>query len=555
MKKLLTLVILLTAMLAASASALTPEQIALVVNKNIPASMKLAEYYAQVRHVPDGRIIALDLPSSEEISFDRYEREIVPTVRQFLRDNGLEKQVTCLVTFFGIPIRVAGRSNTPEEKKELADLQAQYGKLPGEIDASVAQLEQIAREIDPAVQLHAGRDLDSLVRRMDIAMQVISRSGSKLADRARRREILGQVVDPLEVLSGRPTVIERLHSGGMIAASRPITPTEVDENRRNLQAAQDVVADLTDKRFDAVSRGTLRNTVRDNFGLMAYARLLRTQIDYLTPGPATVAAFDSELALLWWKAYPRQQMQVNPLFYGVRIPHAPPMLMVMRLDGPQEGTARDIIVSSLKAEAEGLQGQVVIDAGGAARIDAAKKKPAYWQFEDFLADWAAIARDQAKMPVVFDQKTEVLPPGSVKNVALYVGWYSLRHYVASCQLNPGAVGYHVASLEMLSLRNPNENGWVHGLLEDGIAATVGAVAEPYLNAFPRPDDFFPLLLTGKLPLAEVYWRTNPMASWMICAIGDPLYTPYKVNPQLKVEDLPERLRAILEPDATPSPQE
>jgi hypothetical protein len=73
------------------------------------------------------------------------------------------------------------------------------------------------------------------------------------------------------------------------------------------------------------------------------------------------------------------------------------------------------------------------------------------------------------------------------------------------------------------------------------------VAEPYLSAFPNADDFFPLLLTGERPLAEVYWRTNPMTSWMINMIGDPLYTPYKVNPQIKPEDLPELLRNALEP--------
>jgi hypothetical protein len=33
---------------------------------------------------------------------------------------------------------------------------------------------------------------------------------------------------------------------------------------------------------------------------------------------------------------------------------------------------------------------------------------------------------------------------------------------------------------------------------------------------------------------------------MITYIGDPLYTPYKLNPPLKVEDLPPGLRKALE---------
>ena len=71
--------------------------------------------------------------------------------------------------------------------------------------------------------------------------------------------------------------------------------------------------------------------------------------------------------------------------------------------------------------------------------------------------------------------------------------------------------------------------------------------EPYLAAFHDPKAFFPLLLTGKLTMAEVYWRTTPVASWMISFIGDPLYTPYRVHPALDFKDLPIDLQAALQP--------
>jgi hypothetical protein len=109
---------------------------------------------------------------------------------------------------------------------------------------------------------------------------------------------------------------------------------------------------------------------------------------------------------------------------------------------------------------------------------------------------------------------------------------------------PGAVGYHIASYELTSLRDPTNTGWGRGLIGDGVVATVGPVSEPLLHAFPAPDDFFPLLLTGKLTLAEVYWRTCPLTSWKMCALGDPLYTPFKRDPALRIDDLPERLRVI-----------
>ncbi len=64
------------------------------------------------------------------------------------------------------------------------------------------------------------------------------------------------------------------------------------------------------------------------------------------------------------------------------------------------------------------------------------------------------------------------------------------------------------------------------MLKHGITATLGAVAEPYLLAFPEPDAFFCELFDGRC-LVEAYYRTNPFNSWQLVLIGDPLYTPFK----------------------------
>jgi hypothetical protein len=95
---------------------------------------------------------------------------------------------------------------------------------------------------------------------------------------------------------------------------------------------------------------------------------------------------------------------------------------------------------------------------------------------------------------------------------------------------------------MRSLRDPRLPGWVRGLLDHGVVATLGPVSEPYLTAFPPPQEFFPLLLTGKLTMAEVYWRTVPLMSWKMGLIADPLYNPFAARPALAVEQLPVPLR-------------
>jgi hypothetical protein len=80
------------------------------------------------------------------------------------------------------------------------------------------------------------------------------------------------------------------------------------------------------------------------------------------------------------------------------------------------------------------------------------------------------------------------------------------------------------------------------MLERGVVATLGPTFEHYLAAFPLPDDFFPLLLTGRYTLVETYYRTVPFCSWAMVLVGDPLYNPFKNQPLLDESALPERMK-------------
>ena len=64
------------------------------------------------------------------------------------------------------------------------------------------------------------------------------------------------------------------------------------------------------------------------------------------------------------------------------------------------------------------------------------------------------------------------------------------------------------------------------MLEEGAAATIGPVYEPFVQAFPPPDLFFSKLTEGFLTLGEVYLISLPFLSWQMVLIGDPLYRPF-----------------------------
>jgi uncharacterized protein (TIGR03790 family) len=154
-----------------------------------------------------------------------------------------------------------------------------------------------------------------------------------------------------------------------------------------------------------------------------------------------------------------------------------------------------------------------------------------------MREMAALLEKEGKMTVVLDDVEALFKPESCTDCALYCGWYSPANFVDCCRFTPGAVAWHLASFEAVSLRQPDAKYWCKNLLQKGVAATLGPVAEPYTIGFPKPAEFFGLLATGKYTLVESYSKTILFCSWMTVLVGDPLYNPFEKNPRLKVEQI------------------
>jgi uncharacterized protein (TIGR03790 family) len=216
----------------------------------------------------------------------------------------------------------------------------------------------------------------------------------------------------------------------------------------------------------------------------------------------------------------------------------PPAVMTCRLDGPSAAIAMRLVDDAIAAEAKGLSGNVVVDSRGIP-FDPKKKGDigtGYGGYDESFRE-AARLLESAGMAVTLDLKEPVLPAGSAKNVALYCGWYSHGKFVDCCEYVPGAVAWHLASSEAVSLRRPNTQIWCPNLLKKGVCATLGPVSEPYTIGFPKPAEFFGFLATGEYTLVECYSRTILMCSWMTVLVGDPLYNPFRKNPKLKTADV------------------
>ena len=247
---------------------------------------------------------------------------------------------------------------------------------------------------------------------------------------------------------------------------------------------------------------------------------LQLEIDRIS-GKETAASVDSELSMVLFASYDLYRWQLNMLRnnllgLGYR------MLMVCRLDGPDYKIVKGLVDKAIAAEKTGLKGIAYIDSRGLVQGDL----PSY--VDQSLRDLAMLTRLRTEMPVKEEPTEKLFTPGACPQTAIYCGWYSLKNYVDAFDFVDGAIGYHISSFEAVDLRDPNSSQWCPAMLRDGITATLGAVAEPYLHAFPEPRAFFLELFNGRC-LVEAFYRTKPFNSWQLVLIGDPLYKPFKIT--------------------------
>ncbi|MFA6133817.1 MAG: TIGR03790 family protein [Phycisphaerae bacterium] len=537
----LCFVVGIVACLAAPAMALTPDEVLVVANGTSPDSVALAQSYAQARQIPASQIAVLNVESNYTISRLDYESQIHRPLAQFLVSRNLASKIRCVVLMWGMPLRVESPIKPGSELNSV--YKAEATKCHYRLATDYKLLSSVCRKFPPPrtdgllpvtdlFESPAPAPQEPLPAWAALAGDVDKLLADKLQEflalsESAHREVAARQLMALSLdLHGLAGLIKFISDARLTDAPDP------NELRKQLDEALARQKDLRAKTPDAQSVADLTSSLMETGGLIAAGDYAQQQSAASAVSNAGVASVDSELSLLWQGNYPIENFVANPLYWRGQAklpPNMPPMLMTCRIDGPTRGDAARIIKDSIEVEATGLQGTFYVDAGGPERAK---------NYDETFRKLVAFLRGKTSLKVVFDEAPTVFPAGSCPQAALYCGWYSLQKYVAAFDWVKGSVGWHVASFEAVHLHDPSSDEWCVKMIQNGVAATVGAVEEPFLGSFPMPEEFFPLLLTGKYTLAECYWRTLPLTSWRLTLIGDPLYNPFKNNPAVDVKDLP-----------------
>jgi len=534
------------------------QQVVILANEKSDESLSIAKYYAQRRGIPDRQIILLDVPLGETISFEEYEESVVNPVREALKAKHLTGQTRILVTTYGIPLRLRAPQPTEQERlwlKDAGEWQEGAEHYLEELEAHIHQIaDQPAEGGQHSLPSQKGSDVIQRIQKaLAQAQSRLTTVGREKKEAA--RQAFGKMALQIRGLSAQ-------------IAYASFFSTDLGERGRQRNAAlQQEISNI--QRVLAVlstmpstkTRERAYEFVQQYFGLVGVLQMARQEMRRFSYKNGR-SSLDSELSLLWWdrSMYPVSGRFPNP-FYAWSSPtdqtqHVDmPIMLVSRLDAPTAMLVKSMIDQALMIEQTGLAGTVYLDARG--------QKPgaplSYGYYDQSLRDLAKIMDEITTYPIRLDNTPRRFSqPGEAPNVALYVGWYRLRAYEDAFTFNPGAIGYHIASGEAVSIHNPHERGWCKNALERGIAVTLGPVNEPYLDAFPLPTEFVGLLLTGRYSLVEAYYLSSRYVSWQMVLFGDPLYIPWggrglenKVlaSGMLKKDRLPQRLstRPMIDP--------
>ncbi len=197
-----------------------------------------------------------------------------------------------------------------------------------------------------------------------------------------------------------------------------------------------------------------------------------------------------------------------------------------RLEGPSLEISKNLVDLAIQAEKNGPAGIGCFDA---RRSTIGQTKSGNALGETWVRR-AYIETHNAGFQTIFDEKKTLFEKGACPNTLFYWGWYALQNYqdVFESHFAAGAFAVHTASGEASDIRhfNPDKkNPWCAGLLAHGVAFCSGPISEPFLDAFPHADLFYPKLFQG-WSAGEAYWASQSYLSWMMVMIGDPLYTPF-----------------------------
>src|ERR1700722_16448160 len=114
-------------------AAISPSQVAILVNKDTPISSQVAGMYAKLREIPPANVLSLSLGAGRQITPDQYWTKAAPAIKKFLESN---PEIRCILTTSGVPYTVQATDGKDQGAAFDNELAAVLREKPGEVKRS-----------------------------------------------------------------------------------------------------------------------------------------------------------------------------------------------------------------------------------------------------------------------------------------------------------------------------------------------------------------------------------------------------------------------------------
>jgi uncharacterized protein (TIGR03790 family) len=560
----LLLPLLFAASCLAQSSRPLNQRVLILANDRAPESLGVARYYAERRQIPLTNILRLKTNPGETLSLDEYKEQIENPLRKFLDANNgaMRHQILYIVPVYGIPLKVPDKlgvdsmisfmyAGHDEQKPPLRNpYSGPTGSRPpkfaewsdGPAAAANFKMFVVTRLDGPTAAIARGL----VDKAIEGEKTVTRKTGVAYFDyQGWRKPDEWQFGVDDEIRTGAEQAKALgfetvLHTQAKTACHAKIAPatqylwddakkqmilsTHLSSGGVNLPLPGLAEADFT-ARLESLDR-VMQTSVTLRFGTASektYVRFYYPFVpfsEYNATGEAILEkVVDGTVAARAVFKMTNNEKEVNnagELELSVRARKIAAYRNGVELFSAEDKSGRPLTLTSAGIFAvcwtAALRGFRVQDAAG---------KPV-WD-DTFQTDTSARYQWQ-------------ITPAGGRNAMWLWGWYAGAP--DAYRFLPGAVGAELTSFTAATIRTPLNSdpkragfrearwggNWVPRLLEEGITATWGAVAEPYANFYARGPNIFDHLWAG-YNFGDSFYIAQNALRWVMVAVGDPLYSP------------------------------
>jgi uncharacterized protein (TIGR03790 family) len=558
--------LLATACFAQSAPRPLNERVLILVNDRVPESAGVARHYAERRQIPQTNILRLKANPGETLTLDEYKAQIEDPLRKFLDANNgaMRRQILYIVPVYGIPLKVPDKlgvdsmisfmyAGNEQQKPPLRNpYSAPIGSRPpkfaewsdGPAAAQNFKMFVVTRLDGPTAAIARGL----VDKAIEGEKTVTRKTGIAYFDyQGYRKPNEWQFAVDDEIRMGA----ERAKALGF--------ETVLHNQAKALCHAK--IAPATQYLWDETTKQMILSTDLSTGG-----------VNLPLPGLAE-ADFTARLENLNRVMQTSVTLRFNSASQKTYVRFYYPFVPFTEYNATDEAVLEKIVDGSVAARAvlKMANNEKIVNDAGELKLSVRAGKITAWRNGVALlsADdksgkpltitsagivtvcWTAALRgfrvEDPAGKVLWDDafptdtsaryQWQITPAGGLNAMWLW-GWYAGAP--DAYRFLPGAVGAELTSFTASTIRTPKNpdpkragfrdvrwgGNWVPRLLEQGITATWGAVAEPYANFYARGPNVFDHLWAG-YNFGDSFYIAQNALRWVMVAVGDPLYCPMK----------------------------